>query len=72
MSRGLQLHARFATIAPMKRILDSSFRYQPSYATDVKKTFARARQRQQRASEAEEPRKVKVVVLDKLKRVGER
>jgi hypothetical protein len=31
-------------MALMKRILDSSFRYQPSYATDVKKTFACARQ----------------------------
>jgi hypothetical protein len=27
----------------MKRILDSSFRYTPSYATDVRKTFERIR-----------------------------
>jgi hypothetical protein len=27
----------------MKRILDPSFRYQPSFATDLRKTFARAR-----------------------------
>jgi hypothetical protein len=58
----------------MKRILDPSFEYQPSYATDIRKTFERVRQ-QQRASLANDPkppREVKVVVLDKLKQVGER
>ena len=56
----------------MKRILDPSFKYRPSYATDIRKTFARLREKQ-RASGAEEPkpeRKVKVVVLDKVKRAG--
>lgn len=32
----------------MKRTDDSSFRYTPSYDTDVKKTFERIRRRQQR------------------------
>ena len=58
----------------MKRILDSSFRYQPSYATDVRKTFARVRQKHREAGlkEPERPREVKVIVLDRLKLVGER
>jgi hypothetical protein len=30
---------------PMKSILDPSFRYVPSHATDLRKTFARARRR---------------------------
>lgn len=61
-------------MAPMKRILDSSFRYQPSYATDVKKTFARARQKRREAGlkELERAKEVKVIVLDRLKLVGER
>jgi hypothetical protein len=29
--------------SPMKRVLDPSFRYVPSHATDVRKTFARVR-----------------------------
>ena len=58
----------------MKRILDSSFRYQPSYATDVKKTFARVRQNRREAGlkEPERAKEVKVIVLDRLKLVGER
>ena len=58
----------------MKRILDSSFRYQPSYATDVKKTFARVRQHRRDAGvkEPERAKEVKVIVLDRLKLVGER
>ena len=58
----------------MKRILDSSFRYQPSYATDIKKTFARARQNRREAGlkEPERAKEVKVIVLDRLKLVGER
>lgn len=36
----------------MKRILDPSFRYRPSFATDLRKTFERVRrERQARASE---------------------
>ena len=34
---------------PIKRILDPSFRYVPSHATDVRKTFARVRRERQRA-----------------------
>jgi hypothetical protein len=30
----------------MKRILDSAFQYRPSFATDVRKTFERARREQ--------------------------
>jgi hypothetical protein len=58
----------------MKRILDSSFRYQPSYATDVKKTFAKVRQNRREAGlkEPERAKEVKVIVLDRLKLVGER
>jgi hypothetical protein len=58
----------------MRRILDSSFRYQPSYATDVRRTFARVRQ-DRRAAGLKEPvraKEVKVIVLDRLKLVGER
>jgi len=33
----------------MKSILDPSFRYTPSTATDVRKTFARVRREMQRA-----------------------
>ena len=36
----------------MKRILDPSFRYRPSFATDLRKTFDRVRrERQARARE---------------------
>jgi hypothetical protein len=55
----------------MKRILDPSFKYRPSYATDIRKTFARLRQ--QRASGADKPkseREIKVVALEKVKRAG--
>jgi hypothetical protein len=42
----------------MKRILDPEFRYRPSYATDVRETFERARreadQRKQTQPEATE------------------
>ncbi len=31
----------------MKRILDPSFRYQPSYATDLRETFERLRRERQ-------------------------
>jgi len=30
----------------MKRILDSSFQYKPSFETDIRKTFARIRKQQ--------------------------
>ena len=68
---GLICHERFVTIRLMKRILDPSFKYRPSYATDIRKTFARLRQ--QRASGADKPkseREIKVVALEKVKRAG--
>ena len=43
---GLIRHARFVTMMLMKSILDPSFEYQPSYATDIRRTFERARQQQ--------------------------
>ena len=62
----------------MKHILDSSFRYKPSFDTDVRKTFERIRRQQQQQSrprsEAESranaaPR-VKVLQLDQLKKAN--
>lgn len=40
----------------MKRILDSSFRYRASFATDVRKTFERVRKQQEVDRKAEEAR----------------
>jgi hypothetical protein len=56
----------------MKHILDSSFRYKPSFDTDVRKTFDRVR-RQQHAQAQEKPGpdvRVKVLQLDQLKKVS--
>jgi len=36
----------------MKSILDPSFRYHPSFDTDLKRTFARVRERQNDAEQA--------------------
>ena len=47
-----------------KSILDRSFRYVPSYATDVRKTFERIRRELEAAAEA------KVVQLTRSKRTG--
>jgi len=58
----------------MKHILDSSFRYKPSFDTDVRKTFERVRKQQQ--PKAKEPAKagsevrVKVLQLDQLKKAS--
>jgi len=35
----------------MKHILDSDFRYRPSFDTDVKRTFEKIRRQQQQAKE---------------------
>ena len=56
----------------MKHILDSDFRYRPSFDTDVRKTFEKARRQQQqernREQTANEPEmKVKVLKLEQLK-----
>jgi hypothetical protein len=64
----------------MKHILDSSFRYKPSFDTDVRKTFERVRRQQQtkvREQKTEgEARanngqvRVKVLQLDQLKKAN--
>jgi hypothetical protein len=58
----------------MKHILDASFHYRPSFDTDVRKTFEKAR-RQQQARERETSRsngeiQVKVLQLDQLKKAS--
>ena len=60
----------------MKHILDSDFRYRPSFDTDVKKTFEKIRRQQQQAKEQAKDREnkarpetqVKVVKLEQLKK----
>jgi len=65
----------------MKHILDSAFRYKPSFDTDVRKTFERVRRQQQtqsrgpaRSSGGEGPAagavRVKVLQLDQLKKAS--
>jgi hypothetical protein len=64
----------------MKHILDSSFRYKPSFDTDVRKTFEKAKRQQQErereqakaAADAKEnaaPR-IRVLQLDQLKKAS--
>ena len=48
---------------PVKSILDPAFRYRPSHATDIRKTFERIRQ------ELEQARSENVVVVQ-LKKTG--
>ena len=48
---------------PARSILDPAFRYRPSHATDIRKTFERVRQ------ELEQARSTDVVVV-KLKKTG--
>jgi hypothetical protein len=59
----------------MKHILDSDFRYRPSFDTDVRKTFEKARRAQQQSRERDEAHsasepKVKVLKLEQLKKVS--
>ena len=62
----------------MKHILDSDFRYRPSFDTDVKKTFEKIRRQQQQAKEQEAKDQkakhseiqVKVLKLDQLKKAS--
>ena len=58
----------------MKHILDSEFRYRPSFDTDVRKTFEKVRRQQQvreREQTAAEPEiKVKVLKLEQLKKAS--
>jgi hypothetical protein len=60
----------------MKHILDSEFRYRPSFDTDVRKTFEKVRRQQQlkdreqqQPAAAGEP-KVKVLKLEQLKKAS--
>ena len=62
----------------MKHILDSDFRYRPSFDTDVKKTFEKIRRQQMQAKEqqakdrakAHPEIQVKVLKLDQLKKAS--
>ena len=58
----------------MKHILDSSFHYRPSFDTDVRKTFEKARRQQQTQDrERSKPNadiQVKVVKLEQLKKAS--
>ena len=61
----------------MKHILDSDFRYRPSFDTDVRKTFEKIR-RQQQVRDREQPKsaaavqetKVKVLKLEQIKKAS--
>jgi hypothetical protein len=63
----------------MKHILDSSFRYKPSFDTDIRKTFDNARRQQDRerdqakadadAKENSSPR-IRILQLDQLKKAS--
>jgi hypothetical protein len=58
----------------MKHILDSEFRYRPSFDTDVRKTFEKAR-RQQQVRTREQPAsgaetKVTVLKLEQIKKAS--
>ena len=65
----------------MKHILDSSFRYKPSFDTDVRKTFDKARRQQQdrereqakadaNANAKESTSRIRVLQLDQLKKAS--
>ena len=58
----------------MKHILDSSFRYRPSFDTDVRKTFEKVRRQQQSQSRDEAKAgsevRVKVLQLESLKKAN--
>ena len=59
----------------MKHIIDSSFRYKPSFDTDVRKTFERVRKQQQaqareQSSKANPEVRVKVLQLEQVKKAS--
>jgi hypothetical protein len=57
----------------MKHILDSSFRYKPSFDTDLRKTFERIRRQQAQARSESKPNpevRVKVLQLEPLKKAS--
>jgi hypothetical protein len=69
ITMGLEKLEQYVNMRAMKRILDASFRYRPSFATDVKKTFERLR-REQAAEKA--AREVKIVELSSAKKANQR
>jgi hypothetical protein len=54
----------------MKSILDPSFRYTPSYSTDLQKTFAKIRRDRQRSANSAAP--AVVVTLATVSSIGVR
>ena len=58
----------------MKHILDSSFRYKPSFDTDVRKTFERVRRQQQAQARSQAKAgpevRVKVLQLEQVKKAS--
>ena len=59
----------------MKTIFDSSFKYKPSFETNVRKTFERVRREQQSQSDglgtaADSAMTVKVLQLNRVKKGG--
>jgi len=58
----------------VKHILDSSFRYKPSFDTDVRKTFERVRKQQhdkaREQSKANPEVRVKVLQLEQVKKAS--
>jgi len=60
----------------MKHILDSAFKYKPSFDTDVRKTFERIRRVQQTRDQADADAKavasprIKILQLDQLKKAN--
>ena len=58
----------------MKHILDSDFRYRPSFDTDVKKTFEKIRRQQHQAKDRQAKvhpeSQVRVLKLDQLKKAS--
>jgi hypothetical protein len=62
----------------MKHILDSSFRYRPSFDTDVRKTFDKVRRQQdttERKAKADDAKstnapRIKILQLDHLKKAS--
>jgi hypothetical protein len=56
----------------LKHILDSSFRYKPSFDTDVRKTFQRIRKAAAPKAKPQSDVRVKVLELDQRKRAAGR
>lgn len=54
----------------MKHILDSSFQYKPSFATDLRKTFERVR-KQQRVDQRSQEKMATEIKVVSLKKAGQ-